>query len=159
MPLLTQEPQITSVDAEQLALIRATVPFDALRGFYDDAFGKLPAAIASSGLAITGPPRGLTFGLPTDTIDVGVGFPVDGVVEVTDDVAPFQTPGGRAVTYDHRGNYDYLSDVYAELFAWIADHSLVRGDVVWEIYLTQPTPDADPEDMITQIVVPVSDAV
>ena len=48
MPLLTQEPQITSVDAEQLALIRATVTFDALRSFYDDAFGKLPAAIASS---------------------------------------------------------------------------------------------------------------
>ena len=119
MPLLTQEPQITSVDAEQLALIRATVTFDALRGFYDDAFGRLPAAIASSGLAITGPPRGLTFGLPTDTIDVGVGFPVDGVVEVTDDVAPFQTPGCRAVTYDHRGNYDYLSDVYAELLSLI----------------------------------------
>ena len=158
MSVLAKQPQITTVDAEQLALIRASVPFDALRSFYDDAFGALPAAIASSGLAITGPPRRLTFGTPTDTNDVGVGFPVDGVVESTESVTPFRTPEGRAVTYDHRGNYDHLSDVYIELFAWIADHSLVRGDVVWEIYLTQPTPDADPADMITQIVVPVTDA-
>jgi effector-binding domain-containing protein len=63
-------------------------------------------------------------------------------------------PGGPAVQVVHVGPYDTLSESYERLARWAGDQGLALGPVMWETYLTEPTPEAT-EPMQTRITWPV----
>ena len=151
----TTEPQVVEVGEESVALIRERVPMSGLTDFFDRSFHVLGEAAAQGRLTIVGPPVGVYHGMPTDTVDVGVGFPVAGDVQGGVDLVVETLPAGRVAQVVHEGSYDSMEQTYGRLLGWLEEQGLTPGPMMWETYLTEPTPEGDPADMRTLITWPV----
>lgn len=103
---------------------------------------------------MVGPPIGAYTGMPTDTVDVAAGFPVDAPIEAAGEVVPFMLPGGPVVELLHRGSYADMGESYDRVLRWVGAHGAVPGELMWESYLTEPDV-AHPEAAQTLICWPV----
>ena len=140
-----------------VAVHRRTIPMSGIRDFYDTAYGAVLAALDAAGSAPGGPAIGWYHGMPAETATVSAGFPVDGlpVGALDDRVEVVERPGGTVLTAVHAGSYDTLADGWMSLMGRLNDDGRqARGDF-WEEYLTEPTPDMDPADLRTRLVLPV----
>lgn len=153
----TNEPEIVTLSAMPVAVVREVVPMRQLTDFFDRAYRTVAATVGKQGVVITGPPVGVYFGTPTDTVDVAAGFPTDRPVTAEDAVTAETLPGGRAAQIMHVGSYDSLQQTYGRLMTWLQDQKLGGGPVMWESYLTEPTPGGDQHDMLTRITWPLAE--
>ena len=144
-PVIVTTPDVT------LAVVRETVAMDALTDFYDRAFREVAAALARQGATPAGPAVGVYFGSPGATAEVAAGFPTAEPITADGAVVPLTLPGGRVAQLLHAGAYDGLGASYDRLFAWLGEQSEVAGEVMWETYLTEPSPEKDPASMQTLI--------
>jgi len=148
-------PEIVSLEPRPAALLRETVRMDALVEYFDRAFHTVARVAGEQGVSFAGPPVGVYFGMPSETVDVGAGFPTDRPVTPDAGVTAETLPGGRAVQLLHVGTYDALVDSYGRLMAWVEAQGLTPGPLMWEVYLTEPDP-AAPEATRTLIVWPLA---
>ena len=88
-------------------------------------------------------------GVPNASVEVEAGFPVVGVFRPRVDVRPAQLPGGRVVTGVHIGTHENLGSTYPEMTAWATAHGLRPTGDMWEIYLTDPDREPDPQNWRT----------
>lgn len=149
---LTEEPTLLA------ALVRRTVPMDALTEFYDTAYSQVVAALTAAGGAPAGAAFGWYHGMPTDTVDVAAGFPVHGLPpgSLTDEVEVVEIPGGRSLVADYEGPYDGLAGAWQSVEEHRAAAGLAaRGDFL-EVYVTEPSPGGDPARNRTRLVLPLS---
>lgn len=73
------------------------------------------------------------------------GFPVDDELEAEEPVKLGTLPGGRVLTTMHKGKFDSLSTAYLALQVHLLAHGLEPVGSPWEIYLTDPVWEPDPE--------------
>lgn len=151
-----QGPTIAEVDERPTVSIRDRVPMNELTGFFDGSFATLAAVLGASGATPTGAPFALYRGIPTDEVDVEVGFPLDGPVEEAVVAAHPGTqastlPGGEVATTVHRGGFDGLGGAWQSLAEWISAQGRTMGPIMWEVYLTEPSPDMDPAELRTEL--------
>lgn len=151
----TPVPEVATLEPQTVALLRETVRMDALTDYFDRAFHAVMRVAGAQGVAVVGPPVGVYFGMPAETVDVGAGFPTDRPVEAADGVTPDTLPGGRAAQVLHVGTYDAMEATYGRLMAWVGDQGLTPGPLMWETYLTEPDT-AAPEATQTLIVWPLA---
>jgi effector-binding domain-containing protein len=151
MPTFT----VTTVEHQPAAVVRAEVPLAEIRTLFDRGFGEVLRVVQAQGIAVAGPPFGFYPRMPTDTVEVAVGFPVAAPVTADGDVAPFELPGGQVVTGLHVGPYERLEATYRELTEWAAAHGHALAAHMWESYLTDPAVEPDPAGWQTRVTWPV----
>lgn len=161
MPLFGHAGAMTSFeliehDEQATAAVRGRITMDQIPDFIDTGLRAVMEAVQRQGAHPAGPPYSLYRGMPTDTIDVEVGFPVTEPVEPAGDVVPSSLPAGRAAEGLHVGKYDTLRQTYDEMARWITDQGLRPADHMWETYLSEPT--GDPATWQTKVTWPVSRA-
>lgn len=144
-------PRVRDADPVTTAVIAAVVPAAELPAFFDRAFSTLPAVLESQGIRPTGAAFALHRRPVADTADLEVGFPVEAEVTPEHGVTPSALPGGRVASVVHCGGFDGLPDAWAGLAAWIEDRGLVPADAMWEVYLTEPTPEMAPSQLRTEL--------
>jgi len=149
-------PKLTSVTDTSTAVIRGVVPVAELANFFDRSFTTLATVAASQNVAITGPAYALYRGVPTDTADLEVGFPTSEPIDPTDGVEAGSLPAGRVARAIHQGGYDQLGSSWGQLEQWIRDQDLQPAAPFWEVYVTQPRPDMDPDELRTELNWPVT---
>ena len=158
-PAPRDEPELVVLDAVPTAVVRhADVRMERIREVFDTSF----AALGGSGVAPAGPAFAVYRGDPADQFDVEVGFPLaerlPAAIPVGDlTVEPSALPDGRAVTLSHVGGYDGLGDAWARLFSGVVGGGLRPGEAIIEVYVTEPTPDADPAGMRTDLFVTLAE--
>lgn len=137
---------------------------DELHAFMDTAFRALGAGAARGLFVPAGPAFSKYEGLGEsglgDVVDLETGYPVDvplaGPVEVDGvRLEPSSLPAGRLGIAKHHGPYDALPLAWDAFLTALRDDGHVPGEVFWEAYDTEPTPDTDPADLITGLAVPV----
>ncbi|GAA1084329.1 GyrI-like domain-containing protein [Pseudonocardia alni] len=148
-------PELVEVSARPTAVVRGTVPATDLPAFFDCAYSVLPAAVAGQGVTVTGPAFALYRGPLTATADLETGFPTDREVTPDGDVVAGALPACRVARVVHAGSFDGLGAAWQRLGEWVAGQGLRGGDVFWEVYLTEPSPDMDPADLRTELNMPV----
>lgn len=154
-PSPRDEPELVVLDTVPTAVVKhADVSMERIREVFDTSF----AALGGSGVVPAGAAFAVYRGDPADQFDVEVGFPLAGPLaapvpngELT--VEPSVLPAGRAVTLSHVGGYDGLGDAWARLFSGVVGGGLRPGEAIIEVYVTAPTPDADPAGMRTDLFV------
>lgn len=147
---------VETIASQPAAAIRAEVPMAELRAVFDRGFGEVMRAAAAQGVAIAGPPFGFYPRMPTDTIEVVVGFPVAAPIAPDGDVEPFELPGGQVVTGVHVGPYEALETTYGELTAWAKAEGHALAEHMWESYLSDPRTEPDPATWQTKIAWPLA---
>ena len=147
---------VETLQAQPAAVFRAEVAMADLPAAFERGFHATFAAAQAQGVGVVGPPFGFYPRMPTDTVEVLVGFPVATPVSPTDDVARFELPSGPAVVGVHVGPYDGLSETYDELAAWAAAEGHLLADHMWESYVSDPEEEPDPATWETRIVWPLA---
>lgn len=147
--------KVVEVEAQPAAVLRAEVPMAEIRSVFDRGFALVAEAVQNQGLAITGPPFGYYPRMPTDTVEVAVGFPVEGRFAATGELEAMELPGGRVVQGTHVGPYEALERTYGELLAWAQGEGLTLAVGMWESYLSDPATEPDPSAWRTLITWPL----
>ncbi|MEE6281718.1 GyrI-like domain-containing protein [Georgenia sunbinii] len=150
-------PEIIQLPEVATAAVRDTIPMTELAGFFDRSFGLLATVLAEQGASPTGPAYARYFGLPGDTVDVELGYPVAEVIRRQGEVYAASLAAPRVVRAVHEGSYDQLGDSWRALWEWIVARGLNAADEMWEVYVTEPTPDGDPAAMRTELSWPLRD--
>ena len=135
--------------------IRRVVPADEISTFFDFAYTAVVQAIQEQGASIAGPAFARYFSIPSTTFDLEAGFPTDVPIKGEGDVVADWLPAGRAARAVHFGPYDRLPETWDHLHSWIKEHGYQPTGPIWEVYVTMPTPGADPADMRTDIFISV----
>lgn len=157
------EPVIVQISEARTAVVRGRdVPFADLPSFYDSAFAALSEVLADQNLTPVGPAFGLMTRQPTETMDLEVGFAIDHPLEGARTagsgvvVEPSTLPEGTTAAASHLGAYDALGDAWAAFMSWIESQGYAPQLPFWEVYVTEPSPDADPASMRTDLFVPIA---
>lgn len=148
--------RLETIGAQSAAAVHAEVPMSELRSVFDRGFREVMRVTQAQGVAIVGPPFGFYPRMPTDTVEVVVGFPVSAAIAPDGDVAPFELPAGQVVSAVHVGSYEDLGACYGELTAWAAAEGHALASHMWESYLTDPAADPDPATWQTRITWPLA---
>lgn len=151
------EPELVTIVPATTAVVRDVVPMADLRAFFDSSFRALAQTLAAQGVAVLGPAFARYRGTIGDPVDVEVGFTTDRAVLHDGAVAAAALPGGRVARVVHLGGFDGLGASWERLHVWIADRGLAAQGQMWEVYLTQPAPDTDPQTLRTELNLPIAD--
>ncbi|MDO9485916.1 MAG: GyrI-like domain-containing protein [Actinomycetota bacterium] len=147
--------QVVQTTQTHTAGIRRVVPAHDIASFFDYAYTAVVEEIQAQGASIIGPGFARYFSVPAETFDLEAGFPTDTSVTSTDEVIADVLPAGRAARAVHLGSYDGLALAWMQLDSWIEEQGLTRTGPMWEVYVTMPTPDANPDDMRTDLFIAV----
>ncbi len=150
------EPELLDHDEQVTAVVKGVARMDELPDFFDRAFGALAQVLADQGVAPRSAAFALYHGAPTDEVDLEVGVVTGDPIEPDGDVVVGSLPGGRIARTVHAGSFDGLGDAWGTLTGQVAALGLTPGSAMWEVYLTEPSPDMDPTELRTELNVLVS---
>lgn len=80
-----------------------------------------------------------------------IGFPTATAVEGEGDVGPTFLPSGKSVSGFHFGPYGRIGETYKRMMDWMAEKGLRPAGKMWEVYLTDPEKEKDPERYMTKV--------
>lgn len=113
-----------------------------------EAIAKLRAAAQKAGLKESGRPLAV-FAETADSGDFKFDamLPVDAAADAKpdlgSDVSIAQTPGGKALRFEHRGPYDDIDSTYDAVAAYLDAKGLEAGDAYTEKFLTDAKDSSD----------------
>ena len=149
--------QIKEVPAQHVAAIRmhtsvATIGDDVMEGF-----GKIGAAVGMAGVAFSGPPILIMFGVLDEETgaDMELAFPVAEPFAGAGEVVGEELEGGTVAWTMHRGPYDEIGPAYHTLTGWIQEHGHEIAGPSREVYLTDPSETPDTADYLTEVQFPI----
>ena len=148
---MIETPQIVEVSAQPIASLRLVAKGSEMRAVMGPGVRELKEAVASQGIAATGPWFNHHFRAPTDTFDFEICLPVAGAVKPVGRVRPGELATARAARAVHHGNFDGLGAAWGELRGWIAASGYATRADFWEVYLVGPDSSANPADWRTQL--------
>lgn len=140
------------------------VPMPGLREVFDSAFGNVFPAAFQAGLIPAGPAFALYTRMtegPEMEADLEIGFPLEGpLFEQLDDdpievdglrVEASTLPAANVAATSYLGPYDGMGQAWGDFVGQISAKGLAPGMPSWESYVTEPTPDADPATLRTDL--------
>lgn len=129
------------------------VTLNDLGGLFDTAYPRVAAAASAVGNPPVGPAVSLYEGDPAATFSIEIGFPVASPFKDHEGVVGSTLPGGRVAVLTHLGPYETLPSAWNRLMQFLDERGLRPGSHYGEVYVTEPTPTADPATMRTDIFV------
>ena len=157
---LTSVDWLTLEDVPFAVVKHHGVQLDDLVHVFDQSFGALGAAIAAGDIVPAGPAVALYSGDPDTQVDLSVGFPLaeplTGHLEQGEArIEHEHLPAGTYAALSHVGSYDGLAGAWEVLLEGVKEGG-ARPSGRWaEVYVTQPSPEADPATMRTDLLVAV----
>ena len=145
------EPELSDVHETTTAVVHAVVPMTEMPSFFDRSFTELATVLDRQGVAPAGPAFARYAGPPGENADIEVGFPIHGSIRPAGRVQQGSLPAGRVAHVVHGGAYEHLGETWGRLGAWIAEQGLTAGADLWEVYVTEPSPDIDPAELRTEL--------
>ncbi|MGZ4399798.1 MAG: MerR family transcriptional regulator [Gaiellaceae bacterium] len=153
---VTVSPEIREVPQRFAAVVEAQTALDRIGADLPRAYGELMEALGKAGMAPAGPALA---GYPDADFDpeaflVVAGFPIDreppaGAVRTR------EFPGGRAVVATVHGPYDGISQGWQQVWAWLGEQGLKVRAMPYEVYRVDHLAAASPQEMETDLVLPV----
>jgi effector-binding domain-containing protein len=107
---MTDQPQIITIDAEEIAVIHGTLPEDEIRYMIGPTLQELLGTIAEQGVKPSGPWFNHHLRRPTDSFDFEVGVPVPRAIAPAGRVRPSEWPAMKAARTVYHGDYEGLGD-------------------------------------------------
>ena len=125
---------------------------DELATVFPAAYERVSAAIGAAGGQLVGPAYARYFGMPSETVDVEIGFAVAAPIEAPGLVVT-ENPSVKAAIGTHVGPYSALPDAYGELMTWMGAQQVRTTDEMFEFY--DSLPGVPPESTVTRMVFPL----
>jgi effector-binding domain-containing protein len=144
-------PQITQTAAQVTAVIRLTIPREAIRSVMGPGIGELMATVAAQGIGPAGPWFTHHLRMDPNTFDFEIGVPVTAPVAAAGRVKPGQLPATTVARTVFQGAYEGLGAAWGEFDAWIVANGHTPGPDLWECYVAGPESSSDPASWRTEL--------
>ncbi len=144
-----------TLTAQPTLSMRFEVPQDQLAA----KFAEVLPAVFGHAMQGDAKPAGMPFARyhgMEGTMDVEAGVPTAGPGKASDTINVSSLPGGDAATTVHRGPYDGLGAAHEALIAWAKDNGRTPSGGPWEVYITDPSAQPDPEQWETKVFLPLA---
>lgn len=140
------------VPAQRVATIRARVLMSMIGEAIGEGFGEVARAAEAAGAEIDGLPFAIHHEVDPGGIDLELGFPVLGEVEVGR-VHSTTLDGGRVACVVHMGPYEEVGAAYDALTRWVQLHGERVVGPPREVYLNEPAEGVVP---LTEVQMPLA---
>lgn len=134
---LKYEVKSREIDAQRVATIRKRVPMTAVGQAMGEGFGEVARAVETIGAEIDGLPFAIHHSVSPEEVDVEIGFPVIGDVEVGR-VHTGTLDGGLVACTVHMGPYEEVGSAYEAVSGWVQLHGKRVIGSPREVYLNEP---------------------
>ncbi len=145
----TYDVTLAELPEQQIAVVRAHVPFDGLAAFLGGAFGEVAEVLGGAGDEPAGMPVA-RYRVTADGFDAEAGFPVRHPVTPIGRVESSVLAGGSVARVMHRGAYADVRAAYEAALRWIDANGMQTAGDPWESYLDEP----DVAEPRTEVFVP-----
>ncbi len=146
----------TTHPALQAVTLRRRIPSYGDEGvLWDELMRALPPAVMAH---ISGPALAI-FHDPEyreSDVDVEIGLPVTGAVEVSEPVVVTQIPALDVVVVTVNGSYDGISKAMSAVATWMDTHGVTVAGPMYNRYLVSPAQTENPDEWVTEVCVPVA---
>lgn len=146
------DPHIEVITEWIRAGIRQQVALAELPRVFGPTFEEVAEAINTAGGDIIGPAYACYFGMPSDVVDVEIGFGISTLISSANLILT-QVPSQEAAVGTHLGPYDELTDSYDKLLPWMQQQGIDLSDHMYEFYDAM---DDDQSPPITRLVFPLA---
>lgn len=148
-----QDPEIITHAAQATAVVRGSVGADEIAAFYDSAYSAVVQALRRQGVAPAGAALGYYLSIPTERFELEAGFPTAAPITDDGDVLASELPGGEVAHAVHAGGFESLGDSWGALMQWVGEQGRTADGRMWEVYVTEPSPETDPATLRTELYV------
>jgi effector-binding domain-containing protein len=149
--------EVKELEASKVLAIKATVKSNEVGAKMGELYPRLMKCLNESGIEMTGPPYSKYYTWdPEGETEMEVGIPVSGPAECEEDIEYIELPPSKVVTAMHIGPYEKIGPVYDAIQKYINENGMIIAGAVWEVYITDPNSEPDPEKYKTQVYFPVS---
>ncbi len=131
------------IEPQRVATIRVRVPMTEIGRAMGEGFGEVAQGVETVGAEIDGLPFAIHHHMSSDEVDVELGFPVIGDVDVGR-VHTATLDGGLAACTVHMGPYEEIGSAYEVVSGWVQLHGKRVIGPPREIYLNEPAEDVVP---------------
>jgi effector-binding domain-containing protein len=153
------EVAVRALQAQPVVYTRGRAPFGdagAIGNALGAAFGVVGQFGQSHGAQMAGPPYARFLSPPGGTMDFEAGMPVVAAVPGEGEVESGELPAGEAAVTTHVGPFDTLRAGYEAIEGWMREHNRSGGGPPWEVYMTDPQLEPDPQKWRTDIYWPLA---
>jgi len=149
---LTYEIVSRDVPTQRVATIRERVQMTAIGQAMGEGFGEVARATEAAGAEIDGLPFAIYHEVSPDEVEVELGFPVLGNVDVGR-VRSATLDGGHVACTVHMGPYEEVGRAYDALDRWVQMHGRQVVGPSREVYLNDPVTNVVP---LTEVQLPIA---
>jgi effector-binding domain-containing protein len=150
-------PQILTVEACPVALIRLTIPRAEIQKVMGPGIGELMSTLRAQGIKPIGPWLSHHLKMSPGIFDFEIAVPVPSPVTPTGRVTNGTLPAATVARTIYHGDYSGLGGAWPELDAWIVAQGRKPGPSLRECYLTDPSASPDPTTWRTELTRPLAD--
>lgn len=153
------EIEVLEAQAQPTVVVRAQdYPMADLGQLFDKTFAAIFSTLPRVGITPVGPPFGLYTREPGETVDVEVGIPVSAPLTADHPVGELTLtgstlPAGQLAAVSYFGDFGGLGDAWGAFMRGVVELGQTPTMPFFEVYVTEPTPDMDPDDLRTDLYV------
>jgi effector-binding domain-containing protein len=152
----TGEVKVVEVNSQMAIGIKVESGMENMSEMMGSSFGKLMDYIGKSGAQ----PAGMPFAIWYQWQDSAkfiyeCAIPVASKLKGEGDIRFFNTYRGKAVTAEHWGNYDTSGNSWEAVMKYVEDNKLEANGDPYEVYVTDPATEPNPEKWLTVLYHPV----
>jgi effector-binding domain-containing protein len=149
--------EVKDLEPAKVMAIKATVNSDEVSTRLGEFFPRLIDCVINSGIDMMGPPYSKYYSWdPEGETEMEAGVPVSGEAEC-EGVEYIELPACKVVTCMHIGPYEKIDSVYDAIQEYITENKMKINGAVWEVYITDPNSEPDPEKYRTQVYFPIEE--
>ncbi|UCH13218.1 MAG: GyrI-like domain-containing protein [Bacteroidales bacterium] len=148
--------EVKEIEASKALTIRATTPSGEISTKLGEIYQDIIDCMNENEIEMAGPPFARYYSWdPEGDTDLEAGMPVYEEAECEGVIEFVELPACKVVTSLHVGPYESLGPVYEAIQEYIDKKGLKINGAVWEVYLTDPATEPDPNNYKTQVYYPV----
>jgi effector-binding domain-containing protein len=151
---VTYKIEVRRLGPQHTVSIHREVPVSEIGSVMQEAIPQIWSYAASHG----GAPQvtfARYFSVDPDRVIFDVGVTLAGPIEGAGEIEAKELPVGDAVYTLYVGPYDGMEPAYKEIDAWIAGSGRKSAGAAWEVYLSDPQSEPDPQKWKTEIYWPI----
>lgn len=148
--------EIKHIEAQKALVVKADVPTSEIGPKMGELYGLLFGYLGQNQLQPAGPAFAVYYSFdPQGNTVFEAGVPILAKTKGNGEVFYKEFEGMNAVSTLYIGPYEKMEPVYIALDKFIKDNNLKEKGISWEVYLTDPMAEPDPNKYQTLIYFPV----
>lgn len=155
---MTYEIETREIPPQRVITLRIKAPQDQIGEEIGNALPRLFVHASAHGVTPVGGPLTRYFSFGPDEIECDAAVPVDQELPEAGGITNSELQGGLHATTVHTGPYENLDAAYDATTEWIEANGFALSGPPWEIYLTDPMEEKDPENWKTALFLPIEPA-